>query len=139
MEERKKIDVEALGLAEQEEKSTFDFQTIFKMLVLNWKWFLLSIIVCVGIAYTYLQYATPVYNAHAKLLIKEEQSNNSRNMMAAMSDLGTITNSAGIDNEIEILYSITLAQQAITDLKLYTTYRLDMGMKKPLLYKTKSI
>ena len=139
MEERKKIDVEALGLAEQEEKSTFDFQTIFKMLVLNWKWFLLSIIVCVGIAYTYLQYATPVYNAHAKLLIKEEQSNNSRNMIAAMSDLGTMTNSAGIDNEIEILYSITLAQQAVTDLKLYTTYRLDMGMKKPLLYKKQPI
>ena len=138
MEEVKKTNMEALAMNEQEEKSAFDFQTIFKMVILNWKWFLLSVIVCLGIATTYLRYTTPRYNAFAKLLIKEED-NSRRSMNQMLSDLGTISNSNGIDNEIEILYSRDLARQAVTDLKLYTTYRISGKVKDVLLYKKQPI
>ncbi|MBS5613184.1 MAG: hypothetical protein KHX29_03765 [Prevotella buccalis] len=34
----------------QEENSFFNLQTIIQTLVLNWKWFVLSVIICLGAA-----------------------------------------------------------------------------------------
>ena len=68
MEETKNLE---LGSGqEQEEKSAIDFQLIYSTLILNWKWFVLSLIVCLGMGYLYLRYARPQYQATAKLLIR---------------------------------------------------------------------
>ena len=48
-------------LQEDEEKSSFDIKQVYTILVLNWKWFVLSIIICLGTAYIYLRYTTPIY------------------------------------------------------------------------------
>lgn len=122
---------------ESEESSSLNFKTIYTTLILNWKWFVLSIIICLGAAAIYLRYATPRYQAHARLLIKDENNySNSRssNMLRASSTLGTISNSNGIDNEMEILKSASLAQQTVRDLKLYVTYMQKGRVKDHLLY-----
>ena len=41
-------------------KSFLDFQTLYVTLILNWKWFMLSLIICLGLAAIYLRYTTPV-------------------------------------------------------------------------------
>ena len=120
------------------ENSTFDFATIYTTLILNWKWFLLSIIICLGTAAIYLRYKTPVYQASAKLLIKDNNTNTRRGMLNS-STFGTISNSAGIENEMEILTSHSLAQQAVRDLKLYTNYYSMGKVKEVLNYKTQPI
>ncbi len=128
--------------AEQTEKSAFDFQTIYTMLVLNWKWFVLSVILCLGCGAIYLRYKTPTFQAHAKMLIKDDESNNRASGKSALlttSNLGFMTNSAGIDNEMEILTSLSIAQQAVRDLKLYTTYKSKGKIKDQLMYKTEPI
>ncbi len=56
----------------QEEKSFFSFQNLFAMLVLNWQWFLLSLIIFVCGSLIYLRYAEPVYSVSARMLIKDE-------------------------------------------------------------------
>ena len=133
MEETKYLKQEYLQ--DEEEKSSFDIKQIYTILVLNWKWFVLSIIICLGVAYIYLRYTTPIYQAQAKLLIKDEtQSRNRGNSIMNTSNLGIISNSTGIDNEMEILKSRTLAQQAVYDLKLYTTYRHEGRIKDHLIY-----
>lgn len=132
MEEIKNLELESIQ--ENEEKSSFDFAVIYTTLILNWKWFVLSLIICLGAAHIYLRYATPIYQAAAKLLIKEEQNGRRGNSIASAANLGTITNSNGIDNEMEILKSRTLAQQAVYDLKLYTTYRHEGRIKDHLIY-----
>ena len=49
MEETKNLE---LGSGqEQEEKSAIDFQLIYSTLILNWKWFVLSLIECMGMGY----------------------------------------------------------------------------------------
>ena len=52
MEENKNLELEG-AVQEQEEKSSIDFQLIYATLILNWKWFLLSLIVCLGMGYVY--------------------------------------------------------------------------------------
>ena len=132
MEEIKNLELESIQ--ENEEKSNFDFAVIYTTLILNWKWFVLSLIICLGAAHIYLRYATPIYQAAAKLLIKEEQNGRRGNSIQSSANLGIISNSNGIDNEMEILKSRTLAQQAVYDLKLYTTYRHEGRIKDHLIY-----
>lgn len=132
MEEIKNLELESIQ--ENEEKSSFDFAVIYTTLILNWKWFVLSLIICLGAAHIYLRHATPIYQAAAKLLIKEEQNGRRGNSIQSSANLGIISNSNGIDNEMEILKSRTLAQQAVYDLKLYTTYRHEGRIKDHLIY-----
>lgn len=61
---------------EQAENSTFNFQAIYKALVLNWYWFILSLIIFLGGAYIYLRYSTPTYQVQTKLLVKDDDSKN---------------------------------------------------------------
>lgn len=129
-----------------EEQSSFNFQTIYTAFILNWKWFLLSILICVGIGFLYLRYSTPVYNITAKLLIKDDESSKrsgggagALQALESMSNLGIISNNYGVENEQEILTSTTIAEQAIRDLKLYASYYIKGSVKKQLIYKEQPI
>ena len=138
MEENKNLQLEG-AVQEQEEKSAIDFQLIYTNLILNWKWFVLSLIVCLGLGYLYLRYATPAYQASTKVLIKDDDDSKRRgslgsSMIQSAANLGFMSNSNGIDNEMEILKSRTLAQQAVYDLKLYVNYRHEGKLKDHVLY-----
>lgn len=133
MEENKIIEQESANV---EEKSSFDVQDMYRALILNWQWFILSLIICLGAAFLYLRYKQPIYQAYAKMLIKDDDGSSSRSRgIQNMSNLGIVTNSAGIDNEMEILKSHTLAKQVVKDLKLYVSYRMKGRMKDRLFYK----
>lgn len=139
MEEVKYIDSEYQ--TENEESSSFNIKTLYTILILNWKWFVLSIVLCVGVAYVYLRYKTPIYQAQAKLLIKDEENTRSsrNNSIMNAANLGIISSSNGIDNEMEILGSRTLAQEAVYDLKLYATYSHPGRVKDAMLYRNQEI
>lgn len=124
-----------------EEESSFDFRTVYTMLVINWQWFALSVFIFLCGALIYLRYTSPVYQVSAKMLIKDEQTNRNRGnqMLANMQDLGFMTNSTGIDNEVEILQSNRLSTQAVKNLKLYVEYKMHGTVKNHLIYKTQPI
>ena len=109
MEENKIIEQEPSTV---EEKSSFDVQDMYRALILNWHWFIISLIVCLGSAYLYLRYTQPIYQSYAKMLIKDDDGSSRSRGIQNMSNLGIVTNSAGIDNEMEILKSHTLACKA---------------------------
>ena len=136
MEENKALDA-ILENVPKEEESSFDIKTIFTLLVLNWPWFLVSIIIFISGAYLYLRYQDPVYQVSAKMLIKDEVNNRrgSNQALANMQDLGIITNSTGLDNEIEILKSRILAYEVVKDLNLYVECRSVGRVIKPVAYK----
>lgn len=99
-------------------------------------------IICVGAAAIYLRYSTKIYQATEKLLIKDDETSGRRggsNNIQNVTNLGFITNSNGIDNEMEILTSHSLAAQTVRDLKLYVNYKLEGRVKDHLLYKTQPI
>lgn len=125
---------------QEEQKSSFNFAAIYTTLILNWKWFVLSLIICMGTAAIYLRYVTPIYQASAKLLIKDnDQNTSSRNTMLNSATLGMISNSNGFDNEMEILTSHSLAQQVVRDLKLYVNYYREGKVKDRLMYKDQPV
>ena len=140
MEENKNLGI-ASPMGEQEETSSINFQTIYTAVILHWKWFVLSLIICMGCAMIYLRYKTPVYQAYAKLLIKDDDSRGrgGKSGVLTTSNLGIMSNSTGIDNEMEILSSLSIAQQAVRDLKLYVNYSLEGKVKDHLIYNSEPI
>ena len=143
MEQNKNLELESATL-EQEEKSAIDFQLIYTTLILNWKWFVLSLAVCLGLGYLYLRYATPAYQASTKVLIKDDDDSKRRgslgsSMIQSAANLGFMSNSNGIDNEIEILSAHDLAQLAVHDMKIYVNYYHKSTFKDPLVYKEQEV
>lgn len=140
MEENKNLGL-ASPMGEQEETSSINFQTIYTAVILHWKWFVLSLIICMGCAMIYLRYKTPVYQAYAKLLIKDDDSRGrgGKSGVLTTSNLGIMSNSTGIDNEMEFLSSLSIAQQAVRNLKLYVNYSLEGKVKDHLIYNSEPI
>lgn len=138
MKENKNYELE--DLQEQEEQSALDFQTIYSTLILNWKWFLLSIVLCCALAVAYVKLAPKVFQSSTMILIKDDESKKSGGAAgaaaAAMSNLslGFMSSSNGIDNETEILNSRFLVQQTIKNLKLYAEYKHGGMLADTLIY-----
>lgn len=139
MEETTKLE-QGKELEVNEGNSSFDFATLYRTIVLNWYWFVLSLIIFGSLGAIYLRYVTPMYQSTAKLLIKDESNSNRRgSSLQNMSNLGIISNSTGIDNEMEILTSHSIAEDAIRDLKLYVNYTTKGRVKDIILYRNQPL
>lgn len=117
--------VTASGYSENGHEEEFNYRELIDAVILHWQWFVISVIICLGLAFAYLRYKPSIYASWTKVLIKEDDSyrRGMRNgTLADFSQLGILTNNAGFDNEIEILGSKNLAYRAVSNLKLYVEY-----------------
>ena len=144
MSDEKKISIEELeDLIEggSRKSSFFSFANLFAVLVLNWHWFVLSLVAFVAGAWLYLRYTEPVYRMSARILIKQDNSSKSdaSDMLSQLSEFGFLTNSTGITNEMEVIRSRMLMRDAVKDLKLYVEYRLKGQFISPIVYKRQPV
>ena len=108
MSEEKKISLEELEELLEDAQDTpskngwFSLPNLFALLILNWQWFLLSLIICVSASLLYLRYANPVYQLSGRMLVKDDKKQtNASDLLNSVQDLGFLSNSTGIDNEVE--------------------------------------
>ena len=71
-----------------------------------WPLFLLALLVGVGIAFTYMRYTIPKYEANATIIIKDQKKGNEDSK--TMEQLDALSSKKIVENEIEILQSRTL-------------------------------
>ncbi len=107
-------------------------------LLINWKWIVLSLIVCLGIGLAYIRYTNTVYSISEKVLIKTGDNNNSGSGLKSQT-MGFMSMSDGFDNELEILSTHTLAKQVVRDLNLFVSYYSIGSFKSTLLYKDQPV
>ena len=124
-----------------EEQELFDMKKIWGLLLLNWYWVLISVILCLGVSVVYLRYKSPVYAASMKVLVKDSNQKNKAfsGMGLALGEMGLMSNSDGFDNELEILRSTSLSSSVAKRLKLYVRYYLEGTVKNQELYKNTPI
>ena len=120
-----------------EEESLIDIRKLWFTFLRYKYWFLLSVLLCMSIAYVYLRYATPIYNVHTKVLIKDVDNSRGGGAAAALQvqDLGFMNNSSGFDNEIEVLGTKTLNKKVVMALELYTSYYNEGKVKDREIYR----
>ena len=103
-------------------ESFLDYRVLYKTITFHWQWILLSMIICLCIAFIYLRYTPPVYRVIAKILVKDDDGNRKNNLQN-ITNLGTISQNYGLENETQIITSSIIAERAVTDLKLYVSYK----------------
>ena len=93
-----------------------------------WKWFLISVVVCVTLSVLYVWVTQPVYQVDANVLIKtESEKGGASAAMSSMlqgfsfgSSLGV--GGASVDDELLLINSYTLLRQSVAELGLNTRY-----------------
>jgi capsular exopolysaccharide synthesis family protein len=100
-----------------------------------WKFFLLSIIICLGLAYAYLLYTMPKYKIISRVVISDEKKGQTPLDMTAFSDLGIISPKNNLDNEVELLRSQTLMKGVVDSLRINISYLKKKAIKKVEIYK----
>ena len=102
-----------------------NIQEILFRYLIHWPWFVVSVIICVAIAWGYLRLTTPIYNISATVLIKDEKKGGGANMSSELERMGLdgfVSSSKNVDNEIEVLRSKSLAREVVNRLGLFVTY-----------------
>ena len=119
-----------------------NIQEILFRYLIHWPWFVVSVIVCVALAWGYLRLTTPIYNISATVLIKDEKKSGGANMSSEMEKMGLngfVSSSSNIENEIEVLKSRTLAREVVSSLGLFVTYIDEDKFPNKELYRTSPV
>lgn len=124
---------------EEEKKSVFNFANIWALFCLNWYWVLLSVVVCMIVAWGYLKFTSPVYSSSMKILVKDSEQKSRGYSSIALDEMGFMSNSNGFDNELEIIRSVAVSKRVVKRLKLYVTYFAEGKLKNTELYKESPI
>jgi tyrosine-protein kinase Etk/Wzc len=82
-----------------------------------WPMFILAVILAGVAAFFYLRYTTPIYEATASILIKDEKKGNEDSKMVESLDL--ISSKKIVENEIEVIQSRSLMDDVVKKLGLY--------------------
>ena len=144
MSDEKKIILEELEdfvVRDHEKSSAFTFANVWRGIVLNWQWFVLSLLICVLSGWLYLRYTLPTYQCSARILIKSDnsRSSNAAQVQSEDQEFGFLSNSTGIQNEVEVLRSRMLLREVVKDLRIYTEYRSMDQIIHPLVYRLQPI
>lgn len=117
------------------ESEEINIQEILFKYLSYWKWFVLSVIVCLTGSFIYLKYSTPVYNVSAAIIIKDDKKGgNGTSELSVFEGMGLLGGTNNIDNEIEILKSKSLIKSVVNDLHLHTSYKLKGHFSSTDLY-----
>lgn len=116
--------VEKLSLS-----SEFNIRTILDVLLSKWYWFVLSVLVCMGLAYVFLQTVPIVYNRTAIVMLKKQS-----NTEGAFIEKQLFEQNYDVNNEMLIFKSRTLMAEVVRRLSLDREYSLEKGLKRRVLY-----
>jgi tyrosine-protein kinase Etk/Wzc len=102
---------------ETEEKESNMIQQIISKFVPYWPLLILFLLMSLVLAYGYLRYATPLYEAAAKIIIKDNKRGGDGSNI--MESLNIIASNKDVENELEVLKSRALMESVVKKLRLY--------------------
>ena len=109
--------------SEFEEEPTVDYRQFLTKYLAHWLWFLISILLCLTIAYLYVKSTTPMYKISARVLVNDEKKGGGLSGNSLLGDLGGLLGGKStVDNEAEILKTRSLMDKVVKDLQLNISY-----------------
>ena len=101
----------------EEHESNMMGQQLISRYLPYWPLFILFALLSLAAAYAYLRYATPIYQATATLIIKDENRGGGADKFTQ--SLNLIEAKKNIENEMEVLQSRELMEKVVKSLYLY--------------------
>ena len=108
-------------------------QMVYKYLK-YWYIFIVSVIICLALAWLYLKTKTPAYMVTSTLVIQEDTKGESAMKATAFSDLDMFRQVVTVDNEIAALRSRSLWEKVLIRLPLQVSYHVETPFKTDELY-----
>ncbi len=108
---------------ENEHEEKINLKEIIEKYLRHWKWFIVSVVVSLTLAFIFLQYATATYQSKALILIKEDKDAKSLMDFSVFEDLGLSENKRNLENEIAIIKSRGLIETVSQKLELNKVIR----------------
>ena len=111
-------------------------QDLYRLCIGKWHWFVISLIVTLGIATVYLLRTPPVYTRSASLLVQEEGKGQSLagDIGSTFADMGLFQANTNVNNELISLQSPAVMQDVVRRLRLDVGYATDGRFYRRLLY-----
>ena len=114
-----------------------DLTELMYLCLSNWKWFVLSVLVCVGAAAIKLMRTAPVYTRTASVLIKQDTKGKSiGNISNELSNLGLVGSTSSVDNELIAFKSPALVAELVQQMHLEISYAAPGTWHNKTLYGT---
>ena len=123
-------------------EETFTLRDAFEIFLDHWKWFLLSVILCLGLARLYIASRPNLYRRMAVMLVKDDNGVGGRratNGLDALMQLNGVLGGTSIKNEVYILRSFQLMQEVVRNLHLDVTYTYETRLKGISLYNERPV
>ncbi len=114
----------------QEEESNIGQQIISKYIP-YWPLYILATLLALVAAYVYLRYVTPVYEASATMIVKDERRGTNDQILDQINQLSS---KKFVENEIEVIQSRALMETVVKKLHLYAPIVQEGKVKKADAY-----
>ena len=109
----------------------------------TWKWFVLSVVLCLLLGYLYYNSRTRIYQRQSVMLIEDAEgssgsmgsSRSRRGAAGAVMELNGISVGDNLKNELFILSSQRLMERVVDSLRLNIDYTTRTGLRTTTLYK----
>ena len=119
------------------EEEGFNIGNIFALFMEHWKLFAASVFVCMLGAGFFLYNAVPRYQVSAKILLSDKEKGSFSSQADMLVDFGFQGNNTNVENEIEVINSMSVARGAVLESGVYTSYAIPAFNDRPI-YKTAS-
>ena len=126
--------------ADQTGDEMLSLREILDMILGNWKWFVLSAIVCLALARIYLATKPNIYQRQAVMLVKDDASGGGRRSAIsndALMQLNGVMAGSSVKNEVYILRSHMLMKEVVRNLHLDVLYTMKKRLRDVSLYDVK--
>ena len=105
----------------------------------RWYWFIISVILFLGLGVFYLLSTSPVYHREATVLIKDARRGSAASELSAFADIAGISTRRSVDNELYVLQSRRLMLQVVERLNLTVNYTTKSTLRTSTYYKNSPI
>jgi len=114
----------------------FDFKRFIAVVLADWYWVLLSVLIALTIAFLYIQVTRPVYAIKSALVVNEDENSNSD----ILDKLNLVKKTpVNFFNEMNAIHSEDLVAQTVDSLNLNVTYFVKGKLHDNELYKESPI
>ncbi len=122
---------------EQQEENVMSLRDLWDFFMGQWKWFLLSVLVCVGLARIYLATKNNIYRRTAVVMVKDDNSNKAFAARDALMQINGMMGGSEVADEAFVLNSHMLVKSVVNKLNLNVSYFYRPRLRTISLYQEK--
>lgn len=119
---------------QRQQPDQLTIRQLFYLCRAQWLWFVVSVVLCVGVAYLHLKRTQPTYTRTASLIINETGKGKSIGAASGFEDMGILRTYSIVDNELLAIKSPALALELVRQIHLDVSYSVPGFFRSTPLY-----